>query len=256
MTEKFNIWEGIYQTFQEANHDAIGPGFSGDVYRMRVLNVVNECLTAIQKNKPMPHFHKQRSTLLPPVVAMMLGTKNKLRILDFGGGLGIGYLTLIESIPNYDKCIKFTIVEIPEICDIGRKLFLKERELTFLDLLPYQDKFDLLYSASALQYIEDYQQVLKLFSGYGAEYIILSDVFAGSTPTFVTLQNYYGSRIPHWFWNLDELLAIFSSIGYRLIMKSFVSSLRLGIEDTLPMNNFPETHRLEQTLHLLLQRYS
>lgn len=111
-----------------------------------------------------------------------------------------------------------------------------------------------MHSASALQYIENWQQTLKSLSSYEAEYILLSDVFAGSIPTFVTLQNYYVSRIRHWFLSLDELLETVSSIGYRLIMKSFVNSRRLDAEDTLPMDNFPRSHRLDQTMHLLFRR--
>jgi hypothetical protein len=37
-------------------------------------------------------------------------------------------------------------------------------------------------------------------------------------------------------------------------MKSYVSSRRNGIEDILPMNNFPPEYRLDQTLHLLLKK--
>src|SRR5262249_51380194 len=99
LTEAFHIWEGIYGSFHEAGSDAIGAGFSGDVYRIRALNVAHECLAALSASKPIPPFHKQRSTLLPPVVAMMRKNKDSLRVLDFGGGLGIGYMTLAESIP-------------------------------------------------------------------------------------------------------------------------------------------------------------
>ncbi len=254
LTAKFNIWEGIYGSFQDAGSDAIGPGFGGEVYRTRALNVAHECLAALNTDRPIPPFHKQRSTLLPPIVAMMLKGKDPLRILDLGGGLGIGYMTLAESIPHHAQLINYTIVEVPEICEAGRGLL--SGGVTYLDSLPSQGEFDLVHSASALQYIEDWQQVLKSLSDYGAEYILLSDVFAGPIPTFVTLQNYYGSRIRHWFLNLDELLDLVSSLGYQLVMKNFVNSRRLGVEDILPMDNFPASHRLEQSLHFLLRRNS
>jgi putative methyltransferase (TIGR04325 family) len=250
---EFRIWEGIYDSFGDADADAIGPGFRGCVYRGRALNVASECLAALNTGRPIPPFHKQRSALLPPVAAMMLERKSPLRILDLGGGLGIGYMTLAESISHHAKLIEYTIVEVPEICEAGRGLFSGER-VTFVGSLPSQGKFDLVHSASALQYIEDWQQVLRSLSGYGAEYMLFSDVFAGSIPTFATLQNYYGSRIPHWFLNLDELLEIVASTGYRQVMKSFVNSRRLETEDVIPMDNFPQTHRLEQTLHLLVRR--
>jgi putative methyltransferase (TIGR04325 family) len=186
---------------------------------------------------------------------MMLQSNDPLRILDFGGGLGIGYMTLSESISHRSGAIEYTIVEIPEVCETGRGLFAGGR-VTFLDSLPSEGEFDLVHSASALQYIEDWPQVLDSLSDYGAEYILLSDVFAGSIPTFVTLQNYYGSRIRHWFLNLDELLKVISSLGYQLVMKSFVDSHRRGLEGKLPMDNFPAGNRLERSLHLLLRRNS
>jgi len=76
LTEQFNIWEGIYGSFQDAGSDVIGPGFSGDVYRAQALNVAQECLAALSTGRPIPPFHKQRSTLLPPVVAMMIESKD------------------------------------------------------------------------------------------------------------------------------------------------------------------------------------
>jgi hypothetical protein len=63
LAELFNILEGIYSSFNDAGSDAIGPGFGGDIYRTRSLNVAHECLTALNASRPIPSFHKQRSTL-------------------------------------------------------------------------------------------------------------------------------------------------------------------------------------------------
>jgi len=93
-------------------------------------------------------------------------------------------------------------------------------------------------------------------AAYNSEYILLSDVFAGSNPSFVSLQNYYDSKIPHWFINFDELIEVLDSIGYQLKMKSYAGSRRLHFDDTLPMDNFPEQYRVKQTLHLLIQKKS
>jgi putative methyltransferase (TIGR04325 family) len=120
--------------------------------------------------------------------------------------------------------------------------------------LPTFKKFDLIHAASSIQYIEHWEELIANFAAFKPGYILLSDVFAGAIKSYVTLQNYYESKIPHFFLNLDELLDIFSSHGYRLAMKSYVTSRRLDAEDTLPMKNFPEDLRLTQTLHLLLKK--
>lgn len=252
-TKSFQIWEGIYDSFQSAAAEKIGAGFGGEIYRERSLVAANECLAALKSSKPIPQFHKQRSTLLPIAVAMMLGNNEIVKILDFGGGLGIGYMTLSESIPNDFNRTKYTIVEDPAVCDVGRDL-ISGQGVKYLPILPSSGDFDLIHAASSLQYIENWRDLIEKFASLNPKYILLSDVFAGDINSFVTLQNYYGSRIPHWFLNLKELLDTFYKRGYRLNMQSYATSRRLNIDDILPMANFPENLRLQQSLHLLFQK--
>jgi putative methyltransferase (TIGR04325 family) len=115
-------------------------------------------------------------------------------------------------------------------------------------------KFDLVYAASSLQYVENWQKLIENFIELGPKYILLSDVFAGNINSYVSLQNYYGSKIPHWFLSLKEVLAIFEISGYKMIMKSYATSRRLAFEDFLPMNNFPTELQLPQTLNLLFHK--
>jgi putative methyltransferase (TIGR04325 family) len=253
----FYIWEGVYKTFEDALKDTTGSGFSGNTYQERSLAAANECLVALDSNEPIPNFHKQRSNFLPVVVAMAMGNKidsdSTLTILDFGGGLGIGYMVLKESMSNNIKSVDYAIIEVPEVCSVGKTLF-KKNEIKYQDsILPFQE-FDIIYASSVIQYIEDWQALLIKFSDLKPQFILLSDVFAGTIESFVSLQNYYGSRIPHWFLNLDDLVNCFSDVGYQLIMKSYATSRRLDHEDIIPMSNFPKRNQLKMTLHLLFKR--
>jgi len=249
-TEEFNIWEGIYESFPDAARDAIGPGFSGAIYRDRARAVAKECLVALEAGRPIPPLHKQRSNLLPPVASMLIPAERALRILDLGGGLGIGYMTLLESMPAFRERINYTIVELPEICEEGRKLH--SGKIEYIEELPVNGQYDFVHSSSALQYIEHWRSVLRYLASLQAAYMLLTDVFAGPNPTFATLQNYYGSRIQHWFLNVDELLDCALASGYRALMCSPAQSRRLDADDVLPMSNFPPTHRVHQSLHILL----
>jgi putative methyltransferase (TIGR04325 family) len=248
----FNIWEGVYETFQAAAVDATGPGFDGEVYRNRSLAAANECFEALKLGRAIPQFHKQRSTLLPPIVAMLLNDHQNIRILDFGGGLGIGYMTLMESIPDILQKTSYTILENPQVCKLGASV--KGQQVTYTSSIGPKASFDLVHAASSLQYVENWSGLIQQFAAWGPEHILLSDVFAGAIASFVTLQNYYGSRIPHWFLNLENLLDAFDESGYQLVMRSYVTSRRLNAEDILPMDNFPQALRLSQSLHLLLRR--
>jgi putative methyltransferase (TIGR04325 family) len=248
MNKEFFIWEGIYENFIIAEEYSKGDGFESETWHKKSLEVALECLKCIKSNKPIPQFYKQRSSVLPPLLALLLLNKPYIKILDYGGGLGIGYLTLLESIPDVEDKIDYTIIELPKIVNQLKKIIPKIKSL---DTIPVTQKFDLIYSASAIQYINDYKELfINLFKN-NPEFILLSDVFAGSIPNFVTLQNYYGNKIKSWFLNLDEFVLFFKQNGYKLIMKSYVTSKRNEHEDVLPMNNFPETHKIKYTLHLL-----
>jgi putative methyltransferase (TIGR04325 family) len=122
-----------------------------------------------------------------------------------------------------------------------------------LSAIPISTTYDIVHAASSLQYIENWKEWVPAITEVNPKYILLSDIFAGELNPYVTLQNYYGSRIPHWFLNLGELVYTFEAYGYQLIMKSPVSSRRLDQFDTLPMENFPEHLRLSESLHLLFR---
>lgn len=247
----FNIWEGVYETFQDAKAEALGLGFGGDIYLARALATANECLDSLKTKKPIPQFHKQRSNLLPPIVALVM--KERVSILDFGGSLGIGYMTLLESLPDAASKVQYAILETPEVCKLGEQLHGKGGGggITYFSSIPLSTTFDIIHAASSLQYIENWKEWASAITTLNPKYIFLSDVFAGEINPYVTLQNYYGSRVPHWFLSLSELVYNFDMYGYQLIMKSSVSSRRLNQFDTLPMDNFPEPLRLSESLHLL-----
>lgn len=194
-TDTLKIWEGVYRSFEEAAANQEGPGFDGDTWHARSAASARACLAALEAGRPIPHFHKQRSVLLPVVVALMLARRERLRILDFGGNLRIGYLTLLESIPEATRRVDYAIVDLPKTCEEGRHLF--SGAIAYESRLSPHGTFDLVHTSSTLQYVQDWQRALEQLAGYRAEFMLLSDVFAGPIPTFATLQRYYDSRIAH-----------------------------------------------------------
>ena len=252
MSNDFYIWQGVFQDFKNAKEIADGFGFSSETYNSRAYDAAKECLISLEKNEPIPFFHKQRSVILPSVVAMLLNNNSKLNILDFGGGLGIGYMTLKESIADIKQKLNYNIIELPEICKQGNDLH--NNEIKFYDFFPNIKQFDLVHSSSAIQYIEDWRKLIAKLCSYNARYILMSDVFAGNFETYVTLQNYYNNKIPHWFFNYFDFIETFKQFDYKLEMKSYVSAKRLNYEDELPMNNFEDKYKLKYTSHMLFSK--
>jgi len=250
---EFNIWEGIFSNFELAEKEKIEGGFSSDRYIKQAKKVAGESLTALLENRRIPLFHKQRYTLLPIIISVLLSLKKKIRIIDFGGGLGIGYMNCLECIPNANKIITYNIVEIDEICKEG-VIFSEKNNLPVLysNSIPKNQHFDLVFCSSALQYIKDWEILIKQFAKTGASKILLSDVFCGNfSKSFATIQNYYESKIPHWFFSTSDLIFEFEKYGYKLAMHTEATGKRAGKDNFLPMSNFPKSHRIETTSHLL-----
>jgi putative methyltransferase (TIGR04325 family) len=253
LSSDFHIWEGVYPSFAEAR--AVGAGFNGPTHKARATAAARAALDSVRAGKPIPLLLKQRSAVLPPVVACALSQSPAIRVLDFGGGLGIGYLALLESIPQISSNLDYQVVDLPEVCASGRALFHGLENISFAEALPpVVPRPTLVYSSSAIQYVESWRNLLEKLTSYRADAILLSDVFAGNIPTFCSLQNYYDSKVPQWFFNIDELVECVAAGGYRLQMKTRAVVTLLDREDGPPMDNFPATHRIPETLHLLFQQ--
>jgi putative methyltransferase (TIGR04325 family) len=247
----FNVWDGIYAAFSDA--PAAGPGFAGETWQERSLQSARQALLSLTSDKPLDYSLRQRNALLPMICAMVLEQKKRIRILDFGGGLGAGYIMVLRALPGAAGQIDYCIVETEGICSRGSKLFSQYEGITFARECPPEAEFDVVYSASALQYLEDWRGVVGQLARYRAPHFVLADAFVGEFPSYVTLQNYYESRIPHWFLNRNDLEKAVAGHGYSLMLRMDCDAKILGEYGPLPMTNFPPELRINFSSHLLFR---
>jgi len=113
------------------------------------------------------------------------------------------------------------------------------------------EEFDVVHAGSSLHYVADWRVMLGQFASYEPRLIVLSGLTAGDIETFVTYQNYYGSKIPVWFWNVREITDAAMDLGYTLIYKSLLAFSYLGKIQPLPMENFPPEYRLRRKCNLI-----
>lgn len=252
MKKKFNIWEGSYKSFEEIDRSVDISGFNVKRYRSQTIKNIFNALSNLKKNKPIDYFSKQRSIYLPILITLLITNSKKIKILDFGGGLGISYLSLIEKIPGIKNKIDYTIIEIPTIVMEGKKIF--KNKIKFIDKIPMKKKYDVVFSSSAIQYINNWKQTILKLINLQPKYLLFSDVFAGKINTFATLQKYYNTFMPHWFFNEEYFLDLFYKNKYTLVFRDYVAVKRLEFIDELPMENFPKKKRISRTLHLLFKR--
>jgi len=163
-------------------------------------------------------------------------------VVDFGGSLGHSYLKIANS-GQFDN-LEYHIIETSIMVDAGHRLFPDYQRLFFHEQVPNLPLVDVVYSRTALQYVEDWRGALERLANLGAKYIVLSDTQVGNNQTFVGIQNWYGHFIPNWFFNIDELTDAVP--GYDI----FTVSKGMSVN----MSNYPKEQRLTHACNLTFRR--
>jgi putative methyltransferase (TIGR04325 family) len=247
----FNIWEGIYSSFADA--PATGPGFAGETWRSRSLALAKDTLANLAAGRPIDRALRQRNAVLPGVLEALLEREPRVRVLDLGGGLGFGYLAIASALGDRMERIDYRIVEVPEICAAGWELFAERPGPEFAETIG-ASPCDVAYACSTLQYIDDWKGAVAALAALEPQCIVISDLFVGNFEGYVTVQNYYESRIPYRFYRRDEIVRSVEDCGYELLGEMRGAATILGEVDVVPMPNFPEHLRVSYSTHFVFSR--
>ena len=127
------IWEGIYPTL----NDVPQPGnvFSDPDWVSRNAAVVSAEISEDRDTANNPFESVSDEYHLPLVACMTYGVKKTLSVLDFGGALGTGFLSVMRALPT-NANIRYTVVETPPMCDRGAKLFKNDSRIEFIPSMP------------------------------------------------------------------------------------------------------------------------
>ncbi len=252
---KSSIWRGVYGSFGEACGDA--SVFEGRVWLDKISEQAQGAVEAHKQPAAISANTARMDYILAPIVAAIYKPGEKLRILDFGGGLAASFYPLIDSLSD-DISIEFHIVENQIICSRAREILPEDPRLFFHESLPdFYENFDVIHIGSSLQYVEDWKGMLKKFDAYNPGFLIFDDLTAGDIPeTFASLQYYYGQEIPCWFFKLSELVSTLGSNGYSLVFKSRFIGTYFGKIIVPPMEALPESYRITNFCHLVLRKIS
>ena len=137
-----------------------------------------------------------------------------LRILDFGGAAGVDFANLLKSISDCPD-VQYGVVDLPEVCVFGKRYWADDRRLVFYDSMPQQgERFDLIYSSWALQYVDDPLALLEKFTAYHAKAILIINVpFTRGAP-FVRVQT--NKMLRSWVLSLPDTEEVMRKNGYAL----------------------------------------
>ena len=179
-------------------------------------------LANVGKNNALPDplegsTHHQN---LPFLVSTLLKDGKNCKVLDFGGGMGTAYRS----------CATYTEVENLEIHIIETEAFYGKAKDLFKDSLyvfwhkaipENLTEVDVVNIGSSLKFVRDYTKVLQRLTEFRSRFVLFTDYYMGKAKTYATKQvNIPDLIIPCWVFNLEEVVDIMTSRGYRLVFKS------------------------------------
>jgi hypothetical protein len=242
-----SIWNGIYANWEEVPRK--GDGFSGKTWLESNLARMRRAKRESEQASPSPAAYNRN--LLPVVAAMVLAQLGELVLIDFGGGMGANYYEVKGSLPPGSR-MHYHVIELSEVCAAGREFFAGTNDIVFHDQgLPNLDNIGLVHMGSSIQYVEDWRGLLAEVVKRAPRYVLFSDLLAGDVPTYARAQTYYDSTIPCWFFNRREFIQEMNELGYEAVFMSRFIGTFLGVEQEVPQENFPDSHKLHYACHIL-----
>ena len=122
--------------------------------------------------------------------------------------------------------------------------------INYLDKIPNK-KFDIVVSSSSIQYIDNWKKIINKLCKLDSEYLTFYDLFIGKFKSFVTLQKYYETLIPHWFINENSFSKQITKNGYKKFKIEYTFLRRLGKINNLNMRNFNKVNRIKNTKNII-----
>ncbi|HXQ73873.1 MAG TPA: methyltransferase, TIGR04325 family [Pyrinomonadaceae bacterium] len=241
------IWDGVYESFDQV--PVVGRGFMSDAWLADMERYTRTAVAALRRGEVgvpenVPPYH----ALLAMLIASVPVVDRPVRVLDFGGGMGIGLANVRRCMAAGTE-LEYLIVDNEESCERGRRLLEEFSSVKFMSELPRDvESVDVIVLSSVLQFVEEYEKLLNDLAAFRPAHWLFTFLPAGDIPTFASAQlNVPGSVLPVWFFNVDELTEIVEKFGYQLVFKS-------TLDRVFDMSNFPLTHQLPRQCNLLFRR--
>lgn len=158
------------------------------------------------------------------VVATAANGKRRLRVLDWGGGLGHYALLTRAAVPEVE--IGYVVFDMPRISEAGTDVipnvqFLSDRHAAL------QGTYDLIVASSSLWYERDWRRAVDELVNACAGYLFITRMgIVQRAPSFVALQRpveaRYDTEYLCWILNEQELVSYVSSKGLRLVREFLI----------------------------------
>lgn len=152
------------------------------------------------------------------VVTLAARMKDRLSILDWGGGLG-QYCLFTKSL-LHDVQIEYHCKDVPLLCEAGKRV-LPEGHFHETDEC-LNRTYDLVFASNSIQYHEHWRDMVRQLATACGEYFYLTRVpVVEETPSFVAVQRpylrSYNTEYIGWILNRKDVLDCIATCGMQLV---------------------------------------
>jgi putative methyltransferase (TIGR04325 family) len=152
------------------------------------------------------------------VLALVARNKERISILDWGGGAGHYYLYSKALLPEVG--MEYHCYDVPYLCELGRELTPQAQfHASDADLAAKQ--FDLVVSSSSLHYFENWREVTRKLAAFTREFLYIARLQTVSrAPSFVAVHKLHrAGYTEHLSWCLNhlELVSCVEESGLELV---------------------------------------
>lgn len=152
------------------------------------------------------------------VLALAARNKDRLSVLDFGGGAGHYFLYSQALLP--EVALEYHCQDLPSLCRLGREV-LPQLQFHEAESEALGRRYDLVVSSSSLHYTEDWRGVVRRLASAADDLLYVARLqTVARVPSFVVVQRPYRAgyhtEYLSWFLNRDEVLHCFEEAGMEL----------------------------------------
>ena len=142
--------------------------------------------------------------------------KKPINIIDFGGGAGDLYFKIKKKYENL--ILDYKVYENKYLVSFLTKKY-NNAGLKFISKLPHNQKIDLFFAGSSMQYIDDWKKLLLKYIKLKTKFFIFCDFPILNKKSIITKQNYYNNDIPVRLYKFDDVVYYFKENDYKLVYK-------------------------------------
>lgn len=180
------------------------------------------------------------------------------KVLDFSGGTGIIYHAIKDHLTRKNN-VFWHVADSHDLVELGKKYVFNDDNLTFSEfdfsrypqICSYDNKPDIVFINTSLQYFPDYRQVLQPLIEKNVQWFVLSRTLAGNTPQFTTRQRFGKKFTPCTFINSSDLTVFFRDHGYDMIFQSEETAENLVNQYS---SDIDSNHRIKCSLNVIYKK--